>query len=658
MLHIKNLLYWLSFLTMVSCSFTKNVKTGELAYERKQYSTAIDLLEKEYAKTSSKPQKSRKAFLLGQSYMKILDYEQAKKWSEQAIENDYGVEALSMYASVSKYLEEYENAIEAYREIGNITQRKQEMDREIAICNFAIELKSNPKEYKIERLNQNSSVSEYAPFVYDNQFLVFTSERKEATGSNVYKWTGEKFSDLFIMMKTGSDVRHFDPIINTNANEGASCFTKDMNMIYFTRCFDQNNDDAYCKLMISYKLDGTWTDPEVLPFVIDKVNYGQPALFEQDQVLIFVADIEAQGGTSDLYYVEIYEDGSYSQPEKLPSSINSQGNEKFPTTDGDTLYFSSDYWPGMGGYDIFKAYLNPDGSWSQPVNLGYPINSGADDFSFIVDKAAKSKSGVIREGFFVSSRQGSGKDDIYKYQELKPKLKVPEKPVEVKKIVFITVNTYTPEFNTPDDPNSGTIGRKPLGTCLINIIDDNGERLISNNTDGNGFFVSEVPNNKDLKIVGAKAGYLNAVQTFSTKNLSFDSTSNTTTINLKLSLDKIYEDKEIIIDNIYYDYDKWDIKEDAKPALDYLAGLMKDNPQIKIQLSSHTDCRGDEAYNLELSQKRAQSVVDYLINKDIPASRLVAKGYGESMLLETCICEKCTEQQHQTNRRTTFKIVK
>ena len=283
MLYIKNLLYWLSFLTIVSCSFTQNVKTGELAYERKQYSTAIDLLEKEYTKTSSKPQKSRKAFLLGQSYMKILDYEQAKKWIEQAIQNDYGVEALSMYASVLKNLEEYENAIEVYKEIGNITQRKQETDREIAICNFAIELKSNPKEYKIERLNQNSSVAEYAPFVYDNQFLVFTSERKEATGSHVYKWTGEKFSDLFIMMKTGSEVRNFDPIINTNANEGASCFTNDMNTIYFTRCFDQNNDDAYCKLMISYKVDGTWTDPEVLPFVVDKVNYGQPALFEQEQ---------------------------------------------------------------------------------------------------------------------------------------------------------------------------------------------------------------------------------------------------------------------------------------------------------------------------------------------------------------------------------------
>lgn len=645
-------------MTPLSCSFTKGIKSGEEAYERRQYSVAINLLEKEYVKTSSKQQKARSAYLLGQSYLKIQDYNEAKKWSQLAVEFSYGVEALTLYAKTLKQVEDYDGAITVYRQIANQTQRKQETDREMSICNFAKELKNNPKPYKIDRLNQNSSVSEYAPVIYDNQFLVFTSERKEATGSSVYKWTGEKFSDLFVMIKTGSDVRSFDPVINTGSNEGAACFTSDMNIIYFTRCASENNGDAYCKLMVSHKIDGSWTDAEVLPFVMDKVNYGQPALFEHGEVLLFVADIESPGGTSDIYYTEIRNDGSFSHPEKLPSHINSQGNEKFPTTDGDTLYFSSDYWPGMGGYDIFKAYLKPDGSWSQPENMGAPINSGGDDFSFIVDRTTKPKSGIIKEGFFVSSRNGDLKDDIYKFQELLPKPKEPDQPIIVKNTVFLTVNTYAPEYKIADDPNSGIFRNLPLGNSLINIEDETGKRISTNQTDGNGFFVTEIPVNTTIKIIAANAGYLNAVGTIGTFNLVFDTLKHTTTVNLSLVLNKIYEDKEIILDNIYYDYDKWNIKEEAIPTLDFLVVLMKENPQVKIQLSSHTDCRGDDAYNLELSQKRAQSVVDYLILKGISPQRLIPKGYGETMLIEKCICEKCTEKQHQINRRTTFKIIK
>lgn len=652
------LLLAISILTPLSCSFTKGIKSGEEAYERKQYSVAINLLEKEYVKTSSKQQKARYAYLLGQSYLKIQDYNEAKKWSHLAVDLGYGVEAMTLYAKTLKQLEDYDAAITVYRQIANQTQRKQEIDREISICNYAKELKKNPKRYKIDRLNQNSSVSEYAPVIYDNQFLVFTSERKEATGSSVYKWTGEKFSDLFVMIKTGSDVRSFDPVINSGSNEGAACFTSDMNTIYFTRCTSENNGDAYCKLMVSHKIDGSWTEAEVLPFVMDKVNYGQPALFEHEEVLLFVSDIESPGGTSDIYYTEIRNDGSFSQPEKLPSHINSQGNEKFPTTDGDTLYFSSDYWPGMGGYDIFKAYLKPDGSWSQPENMGVPINSGGDDFSFIVDRTTKPKPGIIKEGFFVSSRNGDLKDDIYKYQELLPKPKEPDQPIIVKNTVFLTVNTYAPEYKIADDPNSGVFRNLPLGNSLINIEDETGKRLSTNQTDGNGFFVTEIPENKTIKVIAANAGYLNAVGTISTFNLVFDTLKHTTTVNLSLVLNKIYEDKEIILDNIYYDYDKWNIKEEAMPTLDLLVALMKENPQVKIQLSSHTDCRGDDAYNLELSQKRAQSVVDYLIHKGISSQRLIPKGYGETMLIEKCICEKCTEKQHQINRRTTFKIIK
>lgn len=657
-LNVRNLLLNICCMTLLSCSFTQTVKTGEMAYERKQYAIAIDLLEKEYLKTTSEAQKARKSYLLGMSYRKILDYDQAGKWFGNAVNNNYGVDAMMQQALVLRQLEDYEAAIGIYRKIADITQRRQETDKEIANCNYAIELKSNPKPYKTDRISQNTTVSEYAPVIYDNQFLVFTSERKQSTGSQVYKWTGEKYSDLFVMMKSGSDVRIFDPMINTEANEGAACFSQDMQTMYFTRCFADYNEDAHCKIMVTHMIDGSWSEPEALPFVHDKVNYGQPALFEQDQVLIFVADMEDPGGNTDLYYTEILQDGSFTAPAKLPSRINSPGNEKFPTTFADTLYFSSDYLPGMGGYDIFKTWLLSDGSWSIPVNMGAPVNSGADDFSFIVDPQPKPGNGILKEGFFVSSRAGNGKDDIYRFKELVPVVKEPEKTEEIKRNVFITVHTLTSVYNIEEDPNSGVKGNIPLGFCLVNMLDEEGKRMESKTNDANGFIVYEVPENRDITIVGAKSGYLNAIYKLSTHNLKFDTITHAATVNIKLTLNKIYEDKEIILDNIYYDYDKWDIKSEAKPALNYLVRIMLDNPQIKIQLSSHTDCRGEDSYNQELSQKRAQSVVDYLISKDIPASRLVAKGYGASQLLESCICEKCTEQQHQRNRRTTFKIIK
>ena len=629
-----------------------------MAYERKQYAVAIDLLEAEYEKDNNTNAKGRKSFLLGQSYLQLLEYKEAKSWFLKSIQHNYGVESMAMLARVQINLEEYNEAITTYKKVGEITGRSQESERDIQICRNAILMVNDPKKVIVEKIIENTSVSEYSPMIYDNQFLVFTSERKEATGKNIYNWTGEKHADLFIMMKNGSEVRPFDSNINTEANEGNACFSKDMNTMYFTRCYSFDNGDDFCKIMVSKKIDGFWSEPEVLPFIQEKINYGHPALIEDDKILVFSADIEVPGDSKDLYYTEMLEDESWANPEKLPATINSQGNEKFPTGDGDTLYFSSDYWPGLGGFDIFKTYLSKDGKWTSPINMGYPINSGADDFSYIVDKNAKPKAEVLREGFLVSSRQGVGKDDIYRFYEIAPpKISKDTTTIIKEKKVFVTVKTYTPVFQTSDDPNSGKTGRMALGNVLIKAITKDAQKLSETYTDVNGFFYIEVPLNKDITFTGAKLNYLNSSKTISTSNIDFGE-SDSKTLNLELELEKIYIDREINLDNIYYDYDKWDIKAEAKPTLDKLVQLLNDNPQINIQLSSHTDCRGEDLYNETLSQKRAQSAVEYLISKGIQPERLVAKGYGESLLTITCICEQCSEEQHQANRRTTFKILK
>ncbi|MFZ1749887.1 MAG: OmpA family protein [Saprospiraceae bacterium] len=655
-------LFFIYLVTLLfSCSFSQKIKTGEMAYERRQYATAIGLLEPEYNESRSEAAKGRKAWLLANCYNRLLEYQESKSWYEKAVAANYGVEALAGYAKTAKILEEYELAIAIYQKLGEVSGRKQETDREILLCRQAMDYKSRKPEYQVERIFENSTVSDYSPVLYDEQYLVFTSERKDATGKNVYLWSGEKYSDIFIMAKSGSEVRRFDAAINSDHNDGTPWFSKDLNTMYFTRCYNEGSGDDYCKLLISNRINGVWDDANILPFVTDKVNYGQPTLIENDSVLVFTADIAEPGGPTDLYYVELYEDGSWGVPEKLPASINSQGNEKFPTGDGDTLYFSSDYLPGLGGYDIFKTYLREDGAWTIPINMGYPINSGGDDFSFTVDYKAKPRPRIIQQGYLTSSRSGSGKDDIFRFAKLMPE--PPKEPVIIaidsKKDLFITVRTFTPVYEIEDDPNSKMTGRLALGETLIKWNEEaTNEKIAEDYTDKNGFYFKEAPSGTSIKVIAAKLGFLNASKIIDTRNVVYNSGEKSKTINVDLILDRIYPDKEINLKNIYYEFDKWDIVAEAKPTLNELIKLLNDNPQVNIQLSSHTDCRGELDYNQELSQKRAQSAVDYLILGGIAKSRLIARGYGESQLVDQCPCESCTEDQHQSNRRTTFKIIK
>lgn len=644
------------FVTCVSCSFSQKIKDGEMAYERKQFSVASDLLSEEFENTKNQSAKARKAFLLGKSLIKLQEYNEAIIWFKKAVELNFGPEAIGNLASTYKSIENYDLAIVQYEKLKEITGRIQENDREILVCKQAKLTKNGTKEYFVDKIFENTTTSDYAPVLYDDNFIIFTSERKEASGG-IYNWTGEKYSDLFIMLKTGSDVRRFDSALNTGQNEGSSWFTRDNNTMYFTRCYNFTNGDDFCKIMTSERINGIWSDPEVLPFIQEKINYGQPTLIENDSVLVFTADIVEPGGPTDLYYAELFSDGTWSQPDKLPSSINTQGNEKFPTGDRDTLYFSSDYLPGLGGYDIYKTYLKNDGSWSFPINMGYGINSGGDDFSFIVDYGARKLEGIEQVGYFVSNRRGETKDDIYRFEKHTVVKKPQDTIKEVTKNVYLTVKTFFNTFQETDNPNSALTGRSPFANVFVKVVNEQNQKIFEGYTDKNGFLLTEIPKDNQFTITASKVGYLNSTKKISSKNIIFPKGENTFTINTELVLDKIFADQEINLANIYYDFDKWDITNASKPTLDALAKILEDNPQINIQLSSHTDCRGEDDYNQDLSQKRAQSVVDYLITAKIAPSRLIAKGYGESSLIETCACATCTEEQHQINRRTTFKIL-
>jgi outer membrane protein OmpA-like peptidoglycan-associated protein len=658
------ILFLFAFLILESCSFGKKIKDGETAYERKQYSVAIDMLKNEYQKAENDRIRARTAYLLGMSYSYLEENSLSIEWLAKAVDKEYGNEALLKLAQAYKKGGEYNSAIDSYTLLKNSSNNKRQIDREIyvikEVAKWADEL---VKGVKVQLMNENSGFSEYSPVILDKNFLVFTSDMTESTGGGDYKWTGNKHTDLFVMLKNGSEIKRFDAGINTNANEGTACFSKDGLEIVFTRCEDRNSSEGYCRLMYSERFSGVWSEPILIPIQNEGINYGQPTFIENDSVLVFSAKMEDGTGGHDLYYSErVYnEDGSFFWGEAFlfPPTINSQGNEMFPSGDGDTLYFSSDYFAGLGGLDIFKTWLQPNGEWAPPQNLKKPINSSFDDFGYVVDYNATLRGSEIQKGFFTSSRAGYGKEDIYKYERnrvVAPPSEddpIEEQTVEIE--IYLAGKTKEIRYNNNNDPNSGINGKANLEDCYITISD--GQESENVYSDKSGQFYLQLKKGKDYSIKASKIGYLNSFETISTKDLKVEDGQLSTTLNVELVLNKIFTNVEITLENIYYNFNKSDIRSDAESTLDSLTQLLLQNPQIDVQLSSHTDCRGDDEYNLILSQKRAESAVAYMTRKGVSNSRMIAKGYGVTALAINCNCDDCTEEQHQINRRTTFKIL-
>ena len=637
-----------------------------MAYERKQYSVAVEMLEDEFNSSDSKRVRSRNAYLLGRSYSYLENTQMAVKWLETATTLEYGNEAMLYLAQAYKKEGYYAESLATYEKLKPSVTDKRAIDREIFILKEIASWSSTvDRSYIVKAAPTNSDGSDYSPFLYNNLFIVFTSDRTDATGSEVYNWTGQKHTDLFMMPVSGTDVRKFDGIINSPANEGTAVFSKNGEEIFFTRCDSEGEVDAFCKIMYSNSESGIWSPPVALPFCKEGINYGQPCLIENDSVLIFSAYQEEGFGGNDLYYsVRYIEDDQlkWSDPLIMPQTINSSGNEMFPTsTPGDTLYYSSDYFPGLGGLDIFMTYLKPDGSWAPPKNLKSPINSSYDDFAYImIDEDRNERDHYTQKGMFTSTRNTSSKEDLF-FFERRDVIKENSEPeiaaedsIEINYEYYLAGIARTNTFINPEDPNSGIEGKKPLLETKITL--ENGKEFQELTQDADGRFYAQLLEGETYIIRGAKKGYLSDQEAISVKRNDVKSNATSKTYNVELILDKIYQDVEIVLEDIYYDFNRWEIRNDAKPSLDSLFNLMVNNPQIKIQLSSHTDCRGDDEYNQILSQKRAESAVTYLLNKGIKSQRLIPIGYGETQPAIVCDCESCTEIEHQKNRRTTFKI--
>jgi outer membrane protein OmpA-like peptidoglycan-associated protein len=640
-----------------ACTYTQKVKDGKFAYERMQYAVAIDLLNREIKKAKTQAEKAEKAFLLGESYKYINQLAEATTWYKAAYDYGYGTDALKEYAYALKTNQEYAQAMQAFKELGIEIGSPYEYRKEVAACKIAQEWsKEKSKEYTVELANFNSNNSDYSPTLYKGNKLVFTSDRNASLGDEVYNWTGNDFSDLFVVDLDSKIVEPFDNQLNTEFNEGTAVFTKDFSEVYFVRCFGDKKGDYYCKLMMS-KINGDrWSVPVVLNFVQDNINYGHPSISEDGSTLYFSCQSSEGWGGYDIWYSERTPEG-WSDPRLMSRSINTPSDEKFPFIDKDTLYFSSNGHTSMGGLDVFKTYRMSNGAWTPPKNLKTPINSGGDDFGYIVDYQSNKSKDVLQVGYFSSTRpEGKGSDDIYRFEKRIPPPE-PEKPDEPEVVYKMILEGYVLEkiYATPGDPDSKYLGRRPLNRASVKVTF--GDETLTFDTGSDGFFTFELEENTDYNFLGSRDGFLNNETTFSTKGIGKDPNFPVQKFEVELVLDQILIDKEIVLEDIYYDFDKWDIRKDAEPSLNRLAQTLKLNPDLIIQLGSHTDCRGNDRYNQDLSQKRAQSAVNYLITKGIASERLIAKGFGESDPKADCACSRCDEEEHQENRRTSFRIL-
>jgi len=655
------LLLFVLFLLNLGCATTKKIKDGTTAHQQKQYAVAVEMLNKEIRSYNGGEEYAQIAYLLGDSYRQLNDSANSLRWFIEAAKNDYGPAAYWDMAYALKKNERYADAILSFRRLSKYTERQDEIRKEIEKCRKAQAWaqRDDEHQYIVEALTLNSEASDYAPNFLGEDRIVFTSDRLE-DGGDTYAWTGNAYSDLYV-----SSIREFAPEplagVNTEHNEGTAVFNQYGDIMYFTRCYSEVGD-SYCKIYKSELRGGSWSEGELAFPIKPRVNYRDPVLIENDSVLIFVSDDPIGVGGSDLYYSFMLEDGSWDTPDLMPTYLNSIGEERFPTWHNNTLYYSSDHFAGLGGLDIFQAQLKEDGSWSRPKNLLQPFNSGEDDYSYLVVSEDELDDDQKSRYFFTSTRGAFGNDDIYEAVEYKTEEEmqsvpfvdtvVTEEIAEVKSY-YLRVKVEEKIFAIADNPNSLVVGRKPVEGTSIKI---NDEILIS---DRNGVIILPIKDPLAYNVVAGKSGYLNKKLNFNISQEEMDSQPDRYVFEQEIEIEKIFEGVEITLENIYYDFDKDFIRDDAKPSLDQLITLLSDNPSINIQLASHTDCQGDPDYNQDLSQRRAASAISYIQSAGgIASERLSAIGYGEESPALNCNCDDCSEEEHQVNRRTTFSINK
>lgn len=643
-----------------ACNYTQRITDGNTAWELKRYAEALPLLTKEYNKTKSRVDQGQLAYKIGSSYDNLHQPADALEWYKRAYDYQYGPEALESYAEMLMQTEEYDEALKAYKELGFEIGSRYQFRRQMKAAEFASQYDASQARFKVEEAAFNTGAATYAPHYASEDALFVSSDQGPTLEKGTqYAWTGRAYSDLYLQPLPSGTPKKLDSKINGPYNEGAAALSPDGRHLAFTRCAPFGYETGYCQLFISDREGDSWTEPQALTFQEPEINYVQPAWSADGSLLYFSSDHPDGIGGYDIYTSERMPAQEWSSPKRLPRTINTPKNEHFPSLNRDTLYFSSDGHGGVGGLDILRTYpLGSDG-YAAPFNLLPPVNSGADDFGISFSPKLNSKG--RKQGYFSSSRT-DGLDRIYKVEQLPPPpppapvIDPIDSTVVVKKPTWILdIVVVEPILSIPNNPSSRVVGMKPLESATIQVEPSSATEKLSIIEPGE--WNLSLDENTQYRFLAKAPGYLSQDESFSTLGMKKVEGQGDQRFELEIQLSKIYAGREVVLDDIYYDFDKADIRSDAEPTLRKLARDLQLNPELRIRLGSHTDCRGPEGYNRSLSQRRAESAVQFLIAQGIDASRLEAVGFGEDVARNDCACSRCTEDDHQINRRTTFAIL-
>ncbi len=665
---------------------SKATQKAEDYFKAKEYALAEEAIKGAFSKEKSREVKKELTFMLGDCYRFMLDYKQAANQYKKAVKLEYGPDAQYWYAEMLKSQGQYEEALVEFEALKAMKPGDKRAEMGIETCKMSAEWKNNPSRYIVEpeaelnsKLRDMTPIYSGRPGTYDEVYII--SSREGAIGNKEDGWTGESFMDIWMAARErkagkpgkgrskGSEpLAKFsvpvplDESINSKEHEGPMAFDSRRKQMFFTRCRTEKFQVLGCSIYTTEKRGQTWDAPELVVLAPDSTySVGHPSLSPDDKILYFAGNLPGALGDSKDIWMTTFDRRTkkWADPINLGPLVNTEGDELFPFAHDDGyLYFSSNGQPGMGGLDIFRIKLTEDGMpTGKAENLKYPINTEFEDFGIILE------AGGAKKGF-ISSNRNKGNDDIFSIFEV-------------------------PLLFQLEGVVSSTKDKKPIPQVTVRLDGSDGTSIVAN-TDGNGRYVFEkdkLAENTTYRLSFEKKKYLNGFSDATTVGVpfsAFEYNAGERFFLHTLKLDKGIEPIEvpIVLPNVLFDLGKWDLRPESMLALDSVVAILQNNPNVVIELRSHTDYRDTDEKNRTLSQNRADTCVKYLISKGVAGDRLVAVGKGETepltipeaykglgkdlfkagaVLTEEFIKRLPANQQevaNQINRRTDFKVLR
>lgn len=642
---MKNIYILFLCLSIASVSAQINLKKANKLFKEFSYVDASKAYEEYLEKEKSPSTQTLKN--AGDSFYYIDDKRNALKWYQKlydiqgtSIPDDYFIRYIESlkgvldYDKADKITKEYLASKGDQKRIANYTRLKKQMDS----------LSKEKPLYTIRNLEINTDKSDFGPAFYGDKVVYSSSKDTTKFKEKLYNWNRQPFLNLYVAERNTANGSLFNetvflPNAMTKYHEATVAFTPDLQTVYYStnivrkkKLVNDEEGTNNFKIVKGIIADGKLTKPQDIFFNNKKYSAGHPALSEDGKWLFFASDMPGGYGGSDLYVCQIAEDGTIGPPKNLGPEINTAGNDMFPSFSNGTLYFASDGHFGWGGLDIYESKFKQDATFSEPKNLGAPINSNKDDFAYIVDPKDT-------YGYFSSNRaQGKGDDDLYYFTKEK-----------------------APCNQWVSGKVTNSKSKLPIAEATVIVADMFGDKISEVATNTFGTYRISVPCGMKVKVSATKPGHSTDEKELESKKVNGAEIKD---VDFELSkyedLVVIDGDKEKIdINPIFFDYDKSDITPQAATELDKVVFAMSKFPNIKIKIESHTDSRGKDAYNMKLSDSRAKSTRTYILSKGIDPSRIEsAIGYGESRLTNKCKNGiKCTEAEHLANRRSDFIVI-